>query len=131
MGIDGVPWLLRAFLIDASAGGIERVDERAHVPDVHFAGLGPARDVIWPRWRGEGLPRGERLSAYSIHAAKVWDGAVIEGGVLVQVVLVVLVVTVRVIALWQCKRRVCPKSGRGEEQTAHLHLFVFYAAASS
>ena len=47
VGIDGVSWLLRALLVDASARGVERVDERAYVPYVYLTRLGPARDKIW------------------------------------------------------------------------------------
>lgn len=78
------------------------MDEWAHVPDVHLACLGPARDVIWPRWWGEWLPGGKRLGAHTIYAAKVWDGAIFEDRVLIQVV-TIIVVRVRVVALWQCE----------------------------
>lgn len=100
MGINGVSGGLRALLVDVCARSFKRVDERAHVPDVHFAGLGPARDIIWPRQRGEWSPRRKRLGTHTIYATKVWDGAIFEDGVLVQIVTIV-VIRVGVITLWQ------------------------------
>jgi len=87
------------------------MNERVHVPDMHFACLGPGRDIIGCRWWGEWLPGRERLCAHAIYAAKMWNGAIFEDGVLVQIVTVIIVVVVIVVAL--------------------LRLFAFYAAASS
>ena len=37
---------MRACLVDGVAGDVEGFDERADVPYVHFAGFGPACDVV-------------------------------------------------------------------------------------
>ena len=51
VGFDGILRLLRALLVRVRTRSIKSVHERAHVPDVHLASLGPAGDVIWLRWR--------------------------------------------------------------------------------
>ena len=78
------------------------MDEWAYVPDVHLACLGPARDVIWPRWWRKWLTGRKGLGAHTIYAAKVWDGAIFENRVLIQVITIVVRV-VRVVALWECE----------------------------
>ena len=108
------------------------MDEWAHVPDMHFACLAPARDIIRRRWWGEWLPGMKRLCAHAIYATKMWYGTIFEDGVLVQVVTVITIVTVVVIvALWQCEHCGGTKRGETDRGTYLLRLFAFCAAAPS
>jgi len=97
MGLDGVSRGLRTPLFDSCARVFERVDERTYIPDMHLACLGPARNVIWRRRRGQRLPGRKRLCAHTIHAAKMWDGAMLEYGVLIQIISVVVFFIVAVV----------------------------------
>lgn len=99
MSIDGVSRGFGTNFVDSCARSFECVDEWAHVPYMHFTSIGPARDIIWRSRRGEWLSGRKRLRAHTIYAAEVWDGAMFEDSVLIQVV-TVLIVVVRVIALW-------------------------------
>lgn len=45
--VDGERGCVRARLVDGVSGDVKGFNEWSDVPYVHFAGLGPACDVVW------------------------------------------------------------------------------------